>query len=472
MAKPRRFKWRGPADYYEPKERVGRDLFDAGLPLGDIPKEKKPAAAGARVIFPSKPLGCECGRGEFIQLGARWVCVNCNPQPQHPTRTAAREIVTIPAALANDAAELRKAWELIQQKRAAAGLAPLAEICEPTQPEPQPKAKQHKTHFTRGGMKLPKTAAIWPLMGVHSWDTKHGGAWRLTVLFSALDHNDNCNHAADICSGGSGKIERATLENAALALGVKRSTFYSWLADAKAWGIFAGDGKFLYMASQEKLAKIFLCNDIDSHKAIIPIKLLFKAGWKNIVWAAYTKANHNKKLITENKLEGITGVPKRTQQRLNTHVKRIKNIAITKIDGTSTNLQAAKENSPHKGYFVFNRNVAYALPARRSVNDTHAKIGARGRRLAILKSIKSDEVYGLFNNGNYPPLSERPQQATNGETITRLFNETKKHIKKAGRLLQAQQRAKSDPHEVYIIRPRKYRVGAWDVCPLGEGITA
>ena len=91
MAKPRPQTWQGPADYYEPKERVGRDNFDAALPLGDIPKQK-PAAAAARVILPSKPLGCECGRGEFIQLGARWVCVNCcllytSPSPRDRTRS-------------------------------------------------------------------------------------------------------------------------------------------------------------------------------------------------------------------------------------------------------------------------------------------------------------------------------------------------------------------------------------------------
>ena len=322
----------------------------------------------------------------------------------------------------------------------------------------------------RGVMKLPKTAAIWPLMGVHSWGTKHGGAWRLHTLAATLDHNENCNHAENICNGGSGKIERATLEAAAQALGVKRSTFFSWLADAREWGILTGEGKFLYLTSQAKLAKIFLCNNIDSYKAIIPLKLLFKPGWKDIVWAAYTKVNHNNKLISEKKLEDITGVPTRTQQRLKTHVKIKKQTAITQIDGTSANLQAAKDNGRRKGYFVFNRNVAYALPARRSVSDKHSKIGARGRRLAIINSIKHDEVYGLFNNGNYPSLFELPQQATNGETIIRLFNETEKQIKKAGRILQAQQRVKNDPHEIYIKRPGKYRIGTWDVCTLGAGI--
>ncbi len=28
-------------------------------------------------------------------------------------------------------------------------------------------------------IELPKEAVIWPSMGVFSWGTKHGGAWRL-----------------------------------------------------------------------------------------------------------------------------------------------------------------------------------------------------------------------------------------------------------------------------------------------------
>ena len=320
-------------------------------------------------------------------------------------------------------------------------------------------------------VKTPKTAAIWPLFGVHSWDTKHGGAWRLSVLFSALDHNENCNHAAGICSGGSGKVERKALEAAAIALKVKRSTFYLWLADAKKCGIFSGDGKYLYMASQEKMAEIFLCNTIDLHKVIIPLKLLFKAGWKDIVWAAYTKANHNKKLISEKKLQDITGVPMRTQQRLNTHVKRKHNFALTKTDGTTANLQAAKEYSSHKGYFVFNRRIAYALPARRTVSDKHAKDSGRGRRWRILAALNNVSVYGLFNNGTHP-FFELQQQASNREIeTTRLFFETKKQDKKA-------RRAKTDsnnnpampPKEFYTSHPGRFKAGVWDVYAMGEQV--
>ena len=244
-----------------------------------------------------------------------------------------------------EAIEARKAYELFKvqyeavNKRAlgldfdflinnGATLDDIAKIITVNKPSDKLIAKANRKPAQR---KKARTAEIWPLMGVHSWGTKHGGAWRLSVLFSSLDHSENCDHAAGVCYGGSGKIERETLEAAAMELGVKRSTFYLWLADAKKFGIFSGDGKFLYMASQQKIAEILFCNTIDQRKAIIPLKLLFKAGWKDVVWSAYIKVNHNKKNISDKTLEGITGVPQRTQRRLNTNVKVKKNFAQTQV---------------------------------------------------------------------------------------------------------------------------------------------
>ena len=337
------------------------------------------------------------------------------------------------------------------------------------------EAQGMSSHAQKQSNKLPKHAEIWALMGIHSWDTKHGGAWRLHVLATTLDHNKQCNHAAGICNGGSGKIEREKLEAAARQLGVKRSTFFSWLADARASRILSGDGKYLYIASQQRLARILLCNTIDLCKAVVPLKLLFKAGWKDIVWAAYNKANHNKKIISENKLEEITGVPTRTQRRLNTHVKRKRNIAIT--TKSADKLHIEREHGKHKGVFVFidpkqgnARVLAYSLPARRTVNNKDAKTAAKGRRQIILAGIQNS-VFGLLDNGNYSNYSERPQKAINGKTeFTRLFHETPKQVKKAGRMGQAQSRAKHDPSELFTTRSRRYVVGAWDVISLADSL--
>ena len=329
-----------------------------------------------------------------------------------------------------------------------------------------------------------KTVEIWALMGIHAQDTKHAGAWRLSVLFSALDHTTECNHVMGICKGGSGKIERARLQAEAEALGVKRSTFYLWLADARAAHILNQSGEYLYLASQAKLSAIFLCNTIDEHKTTIPARLLFKAGWKSIIWAAYVKANHhsampgiNNKLqkgyrgdvISRRKMEDITGIQPRKQRRLNTFVNSKKNIAITSTPGsweTAAALnKAAKDHGHNRHYFVFNdpeqidpagiknyaRVIAHTLPSRHTVSDKYAVIGAKGKRRQILAAIKR---LRLVQFCNYPDsLLARPRQATvktaNSETFTaypRRYHETKAQKKKcplSGDVLLLRRRGKS-----------------------------
>ena len=208
-----------------------------------------------------------------------------------------------------------------------------------------------------------KTVEIWALMGIHAQDTKHAGAWRLSVLFSALDHTTECNHVMGICKGGSGKIERARLQAEAEALGVKRSTFYLWLADARAAHILNQSGEYLYLASQAKLSAIFLCNTIDEHKTTIPARLLFKAGWKAIIWAAYVKANHSSVIGYDNKLqkvysgdtvsrrtlENVTGVKPRTQRRHNQFVKSKQGIAITSTPGSRETVAALNKSAKDHG---------------------------------------------------------------------------------------------------------------------------
>jgi hypothetical protein len=332
-------------------------------------------------------------------------------------------------------------------------------------------------------------------MGIHSQDTKHAGAWRLHVLASALDHSAECDHANGICKGGSGKIETASLLEAAQSLGVKRSTFYDWLADARRFGILRGQGDTLYMASQEKLSQILLCNSIDAHKAIIPAKLLFKSGWKAAVWAAYLKSNHHHQTGYDNKmkpqykgdvissktLEDVTGVRPRQQRRLNTLVKAKGNIAVTTISGSretaNTLNQSARDHGKDRHYFPFNdpqqtdpagiknyrRVIAHTLPARRTVSDKYAQIGARGRRTQIDSAIRKDlRLVIVCHHSDY---HARPQQAgilREGFTpYARRYHETPGQIEAAGR-----QAADAPDREVFVSRHRPH-LGVWDAMTGG-----
>lgn len=330
-------------------------------------------------------------------------------------------------------------------------------------------------------------------MGIHSQDTKHAGAWRLSVLFATLDHTAECDHVMGICKGGSGRIERATLEAAAVSLGVKRSTFYAWLADAREAGILNGRGEYLYIASQEKLSKIFLCNSIDEHKAIIPLKLLFRPGWKDIIFAAYLKANHhtrigfNEKLqpvykadvISARTIEGLTGIPARTQRRYKKYYKSLPNIGITDIAGDRETAQrlneAAQEHGQARHYFPFNdpeqkdpagikqyrRVIAFTMPARRTVSDISAKIGARGRRAQILKGLQlvnvcnhSDINYlSKVQAGTQMEAKRNPRRYYDGKTLPI-------------RSMQFREWTPEEAREVYVLRaakrPRSGGTGVFD----------
>ena len=479
MAKPRRFKWRGPADNYEPKERVGRDLFDAALPLGDIPKEKKTAAAGPRVILPSKPLGCECGRGEFIQLGARWVCVNCNPQYKPQQRTAAREIVTIPASLANDAAELRKAWELIQQKRAAAGLAPLAEICEPRNEwaevrkaydamQTQRAATGHclAPDFDRlisfstiedikniisasriepgelEASKWPASVAFYSHMGIAAARrySKLGGGWRLYVMAKALDPQ------------GLGMIAREDLRDYALFLGVEVRTFERWIKQARNAGLFidvqsSGGAWMLRMVNAGQAAAELNCETV-GRKVTLPAAALIGNGWKARVWAAY-EITHNGQPIARETMQKIVNVAVSTQRYRDAQAKvnRVRNFAKSDIQLKGNQLPGLKETSGRKNIFIDKDGfINWRLP--NSYIFTKALRGGKGRgRKAnkIIRNIQPVDSLLLLQQ------ALRQEDEYNPD-IVKLFNQNPQQAKRAMKKL-----AKIDNRKVKDIYERSHK---------------
>ena len=497
MAKPRPQTWQGPADYYEPKERVGRDLFDAGLPLGDIPKEKKPAAAGPRVILPSKPLGCECGRGEFIQLGARWVCVNCNPQPQQPTRTAAREIVTIPAALANDAAELRKAWELIQQKRAAAGLAPLAEICEPRNDwaevrkaydamQTQRAATGHclAPDFDRlisfatiedikkiietnsisphelEASKWPASVAFYSHMGIAAARrySKIGGGWRLYVLAKALDPQ------------GLGKIAREDLRDYALFLGVNVRTFERWIKQARNAGLFYTDvqnssGQWMIVMANAGIAAAELNCETIGRKVTLPAAALIGNGWKARAWAAY-EITHNGQPIARETMQKIVNVAVSTQRYRDVQAKvnRVRNFAKSDMQLKGNQLPGLKETSGRKNIFIDKDGfINWRLP--NSYIFTKALRGGKGRGRKANKIIRNiQSTNGLLLLQQALSLEEEYNA-----DIVRLFNQNPQQAKRAMKKL-----AKIDNRKVKDIYERSHKShnGAviWTHCPVNAPV--
>lgn len=296
-------------------------------------------------------------------------------------------------------------------------------------------------------LEIPKDATVWPSMGVSSWITKRGGAYRLYVLARSLDPD------------GSGHIEKKILKAAALQLGVKPRTFAAWIAGALACGIFEQlHGDVLRVTSQPKALRILGGRQIDRTKVIIPLKSLFKNGWRARVWAAYIKANHDGKNISQKKLEELTGIPVRTQKSLGKYIESSRQIGIT--NRPADHVAGMNEHSTRGKAFVFvdparknERVAAIHLPSVKRVENKSARIANVGRRSAILADLQR---HGLACTIGQLSII---QQADN-RTIRRLFYSTPKQRKTAARLTQAMKRLPQDPDRVFVRRGKR---AAWDV---------
>ena len=492
MAKPRRFKWQ-PSDNHEPAERVGRDNFDSALPLGDIPKQKKPAAAAPRVIFPNKPLGCECGNPNFIQIGKRWVCDSCRPRTATPQPIAAREIVTIPAALASDAAELRKGWELIQQKRAAAGLAPLAEICDLRNEWAEVRKEYIEWQAQRAAVgrdifmsfdllishdmtmedikkivavnrvnpkeleasKWPASVAFYSHMGIAAARrfSKLGGGWRLYVLAKALDPQ------------GRGMIARDDLRDYALFLGVEVRTFERWMKQARYAGFFIdlqsrGGAWMLRMVNAGQAAAELQCETV-GRKVTLPAAALIGNGWKARVWAAY-EITHNGQPIARETMQKIVNVAVSTQRYRDVQAKvnRVKNFAKSDMRLKGNQLPGLKEESGRKNFFIDKDGfINWRLP--NSYIFTTALRGGKGRGRKANKTIRNiQSVDSLL----LLQQALRQEEEYNPD-IVKLFNQNPQQAKKAMKKL-----AKIDNRKVKDIYEKDHtaRNGAviWKHCPV------
>jgi hypothetical protein len=293
-------------------------------------------------------------------------------------------------------------------------------------------------------LEIPHDAIIWPSMGVSSWITKRGGAYRLYVLARSLDPR------------GGGHIGSAVLKAAALQLGVKPRTFAAWMAGALSCGMFEKlHNGILRIPNQAKVLRLLGGREVDKSKVIIPLKSLFKNGWRSRVWAAYLKANHDGKPISQKKLEDITGIPVRTQKSLGKYVSSKRQIGIT--DRPADHVQGMNEYGNKAFVFIDPqrknaRVAAIHLPSVKKVSNKSARIAPAGRRSAILADLQR---HGLACTNWLLSF----QQADN-RTVRRLFYSTPKQQKAATRLTQAMKRLPQDPDKVFIRRGRR---AAWDV---------
>lgn len=389
------------------------------LPTGPEPRriEKLPNVIEAR-----RPQLCECGSRDFIQIGPRWVCAACSPQARKPQPPApAREIVTIPESLTSQAAELRKAWELIQAKREAAGLTRGPAI---TKPRKQPAAKAASLY--------PESVTFYSHMGVAAARrfSKLGGGWRAYALAKALDPK------------GTGKIARDDLKGYALSLGVNVRSFERWIKQARNAGLFYTDvqtarGQWMIVMANPGIAAAALQCETVGRCVTLAAADLIGNGWKARVWAAYD-AIHNGQPISRERMQKIINVAVSTQRYRDAQagVKRVRNFAKSNRKTTPDQLRGLREFEllgNHKGVFIDRAGfINWRLP--NSYQYMKALRGGKGRgRKAnrIIRAIQSND--GLSNMRQ--ALSY--QEEYNREIVT-LFNRTpgkrKSSLKKLGKI--------------------------------------
>lgn len=473
MAKPRRFNWQP----QEPKEpaKGPRDNFDSRLPLGDIPKPKRKTTNQPRSYQPAKaPQICsDCGGRDFWQAvrGGRYYCSRCNPQ-QQPETIPARAVITIPAALADQASELRKGWELIQNKRAAAGLATLPAI---TEPATEPAADQpsnyeiHKAQWTRYKTRFNRvqslydrklipyneyekvsnlayfeikgiagdwseidsyidqlenspaaqTVTFYAEMGIEAARrfSRLGGGWRLYVIAKHIDQ------------AGRGIIKRDDLQAFAYALGVTKPTFYRWMDQARRNDLFidvqsqAGDW-LLRLPSAGNAAVAMGCERI-TRKVSMPITALIGKGWKARVNGAMM-ATYNGKPIARETIQKTRNLAQSTQRYRDAAagVRRVKCITELgqyepKTGKTIINrLAAAKREGLYKGEFIKDGKIYRRLP--NVYQFTLALRGGKGR------ARKANRIIRQQQNGLLTMQQALSDDATDA---VRLYNMTERQTK-------------------------------------------
>ncbi len=331
---------------------------------------------------------------------------------------------------------------------------------------------------------LPEQAVIWASMGLSSMVYKRTGAFRLYVLARSLDPQ------------GSGHVSIADLKQAALHLKVKYSTFYAWLAEAFACGVFVrvgektvrgvGEntvrvvpGNTVKVRSQEAAFKIFGCKFLDKTKSSIPLKRLFAKDWRARVFAAYVQANHNGEIISLEKLEDLTGIPARTLKKSNLGKFVTAKRQYSVLDRSADAVPGLNEFSSRGKFFTFidpangnERRAAKHSPSRRSVSKNVARTASRGRRDTILARLEHDGELACTTRQLFIAQADNV-------TITRLFYSTPKtagmNPKQAARKREKHDRTVAafnvttrlphDPREVFVQRGRRC---VWDAIPLRE----
>jgi hypothetical protein len=232
------------------------------------------------------------------------------------------------------------------------------------------------------------------------------GAIRLWSIARSLDHD------------GRGIVRLADLFKLVNGCQIHRSTFYSWLAQAREIG-FVRDGQlgWICLLGLAKMARRLKVDRI-TRRIEISAELLTRPGWFGFVFASV----HNSRPTSRRMLAILTGVPTRTQTRYDhqagTHRK--KSIYVTNLPANQ--IESVKEFSGESTAFIFyDKNTRLPVVA-------HRRPDARtpyGQPELCRRGWEINRVLSSANNRNYPIFGSR------GPSVQKIFYQTAKQATRA-----------------------------------------
>jgi hypothetical protein len=271
---------------------------------------------------------------------------------------------------------------------------------------------------------------FFPMMGIRAARTSGArGGWRLYVLAKSLDEagagRELGKHGRP--RTGEGKIPRELLRAYAETLGVTPRQWQRWINEARNNDLFtdvqSANGEWmLILTGLDKAAFALGCETIGGRKVTMSASLLFGAGWRARVWAAYEQT-HNGRNISRERLQKITNVPVSTQRYRDAQAGTIRIRSYAKSNYRKDTFSGLIEYSGHKGLFVRRDGfVSWRLPDSRHID--FALSGGKGCARKTNKLLRA-----LWNpNGSSKMRGALSDDETNSP-FYRIFNRTEQQLR-------------------------------------------
>ena len=283
------------------------------------------------------------------------------------------------------------------------------------------KDNNNQQRNQRGGIGAPVEVTFYSLMGVEAArrGSGAGGAWRLWVLYRAMDPN------------GSGKIKRDDLRAFVLSLGVNRQTWARWYSEAMRAEMFkesrsAAGVWWMVFANAGIIGAALGCAAGVGRRVTMKAVDLVGYGWKARVYAAHENI-YNGQPIARETIQKKINVARRTQQyrEARAGVKKITNIV--KLNMGADYLPGMIEHDRNPRAFFVDKDGTLNQRLPNSYQYKKASLSARGRGRKVNRIIRSilhlQQQSSLSKMGQAQSFIDADGNENTSDVI-RLYNKT------------------------------------------------